>query len=551
MPVSQVPPQESLWTRLDDVKRPRESYLEHKKFFPTKTLLRLIDEETVERELSRLPPDNPLARNAKQTAKRICDAEEPYQRIFAILTYIEKLYALNGFLEEEVTDKDLPLTKRKHDGKGTFDFVRNGTRLRCFGSFSDYYHRCFDQTQWKVLAPVFQRPKNGEVQHLELQEQAILPFEVEEEGPTGGYGSILKVRIHPEHHNFDTSEFAIKRLPSQDELEKKACEAELKMLSSFSDNSHPNLISVLAAYTHLGFFHLIFEWGEADLLKFWKEVKPNPIFNKDEVLWVAEQSKGLADGLLRVHQYGHGLPREQPKSEMSMVAVTDNSSASNPTIKITPSDSIEIPKNPSQITLYGRHGDIKPSNILWFKSTGMLVLTDFGLAEFHTILSRSGLPRTGLGVSPDYRPPEMDVDGGSVSRSYDIWSLGCVYLELIAWLLGGYKLVQQFKAERTPGANVVNGQKSAPFFELYLGGESAKVKGSVTNFIKVLHAHRNCSAYLHDFLDLIQTRMLLIESDPVLSDKRITCGELRNRLEGMRAKCDDDPKYASTPAPRS
>ncbi|KAK4237320.1 kinase-like domain-containing protein, partial [Achaetomium macrosporum] len=153
-----------------------------------------------------------------------------------------------------------------------------------------------------------------------------------------------------------------------------------------------------------------------------------------------------------------------------------------------------------QITLNGRHGDIKPSNILWFAATRTLKLTDFGLAEFHTILSRAGQSSSGLAVSPDYRPPEMDVDGGKVSRPYDIWSMGCIYLELIAWLLEGYDLVQRFRAERTLGAiNVANGQKSAPFFELQRTCETKRIQArratwAVQNLHTRTHTHTMYSA---------------------------------------------------------
>ena len=47
-----------------------------------------------------------------------------------------------------------------------------------------------------------------------------------------------------------------------------------------------------------------------------------------------------------------------------------------------------------------------------------------------------------------YRPPECDLKGGKIGQSYDIWTLGCLYLEFITWLLGGWELVKAFEEKR-------------------------------------------------------------------------------------------------------
>jgi len=53
------------------------------------------------------------------------------------------------------------------------------------------------------------------------------------------------------------------------------------------------------------------------------------------------------------------------------------------------------------------------------------------------------------GFSEDYRPPEIDLDDQEhVTRKSDIWSLGCVYLELCTWYLRGIDGIQQFEELR-------------------------------------------------------------------------------------------------------
>lgn len=185
------------------------------------------------------------------------------------------------------------------------------------------------------------------------------------------------------------------------------------MLKKFSDYSHPHLVSLLATYEQFNCYYLIFHWADADLFSFWKKTRPNPIFNHDTVRWVAQQCQGIASGLAQIHRH---------------VTVSDMENNQ----------------------LFGRHGDIKPENILWFSDPtdssdkGTLKITDFGLAEFNSRQSRSNKPGHEVANSPTYRPPECVLRGRFIRRSYDIWSLACVYLMFITWLLGGRTLFDQF-----------------------------------------------------------------------------------------------------------
>jgi serine/threonine protein kinase len=121
--------------------------------------------------------------------------------------------------------------------------------------------------------------------------------------------------------------------------------------------------------------------------------------------------------------------------------------------------------------IYGRHGDIKPDNILVFldpvdpQSRGTLVITDFGLTRFHSDHTKTYFKRN-IPMTPTYRPPECDMHGGSVSRSFDIWSYGCVLLEFIAWYLGGLELLDNFVQRRKTPDPQLSGIKSDQFFEI-------------------------------------------------------------------------------------
>jgi serine/threonine protein kinase len=190
----------------------------------------------------------------------------------------------------------------------------------------------------------------------------------------------------------------------------------------------------------------------------------------------------------------------------------------------------------SQEKRYGRHGDLKPENILWFPDAdgGTLKISDFGLADYSTINSKSYLPKSRVATSMSYRPPECDIEGGIVGPSYDIWTLGCLYLEFTTWLLGGWQLVKDFEMKRMSYDPLWFDMKTDTFFELVRGrgkpsGQiAARVKSSVTavsysppdwtdsqltftQFIHRLHAHECCSEFLHDFLNMIQFDMLIVK----------------------------------------
>jgi serine/threonine protein kinase len=252
--------------------------------------------------------------------------------------------------------------------------------------------------------------------------------------------------------------FAIKRLFSPN---KEDFKREVEMLKMFSNDSHRHLISLLATYEYLKVYYLIFPWADSDLNEYWSKIKPTPVMDFETIWWVANQCEGIADGLRKVHRYK-----------------TSNLSA----------------QDVSRTKRYGRHGDLKPDNVLWFSGEGggILKISDFGLSEFSTVHSKSYKPRSRVATSAGYRPPECDIEGGLIGQSYDIWTLGCLYLEFITWLLGGWELLQEFRMKRTKVDPKWYGIETDTFFELgkssernTMGPINARVKPAVTTVIKL------------------------------------------------------------------
>lgn len=121
---------------------------------------------------------------------------------------------------------------------------------------------------------------------------------------------------------------------------------------------------------------------------------------------------------------------------------------------------------------YGRHGDIHPGNILWFNDSpeGTLKIADFGQAELNSKLSKT--KQRDVANHLTYRPPECDIKPSFIRQSYDIWCLGCVYLEFLTWLLGGRRLYDEFSFKRLSPDIFQFNQKSDTFFQVVRNPES-------------------------------------------------------------------------------
>lgn len=250
----------------------------------------------------------------------------------------------------------------------------------------------------------------------------------------------------------------MKKLESSDE---SSFHDEVDTLKRFSRTPQEHLVQLLATYKYWDQYYLIFHLADRNLRGLWKEIsKPNS--NRNLSLWIAEQSYGLAVGLNSIHDY-------QSHQVVGPHLVRPNS--------------------PSQETPYGRHSDIKPENILWFKHkdtssnnvSGILKISDFGFAKFSSKGSRSGTLNHNFRGTPTYRPPESDLHGHCISRSVDIWTMGCLYLEFITWALEGYDATVRFCDKRLAPNEFVRGLNEDTFFIIRneRGKKKAELKPSV------------------------------------------------------------------------
>jgi serine/threonine protein kinase len=241
----------------------------------------------------------------------------------------------------------------------------------------------------------------------------------------------------------------------------------LKSLSS-ENHRHDNLITLLATYKQCGVYYLVFPLAEADLEGFWGLYPVPPTKDTARAKWLVDQCQGLAEALSKIHRYDTRsdttMPNQTTRQQMS--PRTSHSAS-------------------GILRLIGRHGDIKPKNILWFPNStlhgryGVLKITDFGIANFR-------VDDTGLTPEPPnsrtYRSPEWDLEPRRLSTLCDIWALGCVYLVFITWYFGGLEDTKTFTEMRRADGNCGNRFDNDHFFHTETderGVAKAKLKNTV------------------------------------------------------------------------
>ncbi|KAJ3533864.1 hypothetical protein NM208_g7781 [Fusarium decemcellulare] len=480
------------------------------RFLPLEKLKVVLGEDAVEKQLAKCkgrrktthsknssPIDIPgikaevqavmgtLVRDTTQT-----DAEhKSYLKILAILILIKRRSMIYPFMKAGLCDAHLPLSLENAADSTPWKLRRKDGQEVSRDNFRDWKKSSFArfiEKQWIVLAPSFDNGCDTKEDLQMLSGDHVLPFISWVKLSEGGFGKVYKVQIHPSCHSFNSASaprtpypsFALKKVYIHKSFNP---EYEFNVLRKFRNDRHKHLISLLAAYIQHDAYHLIFPWAKADLLDYWRLENPKPLeAERQQVLiWLAEQCRGLAEGLSFIHRY------ETVSFERLL----------HPTSFPLQSKSLVRRDGDKEVRrLFGRHGDIKPANILWFpghcSERGILKITDFGIAEFSTQQEVNSNRRDSFANSPTYRPPETDlrIGDGTVSASYDIWTLGCVYLEFLTWWLGGWASVDKFAKQRLDsdtGLWQTNSLsfKSDAFFTITkdeAGKSQARVKTKVT-----------------------------------------------------------------------
>lgn len=326
---------------------------------------------------------------------------------------------------------------------------------------------------------------------------------------------------------------AVKRLFNSDLNEFIKEESILKAMGS-KKKPHPHLVKLLASFKQEGKYHLMFPYANANLRGYWDD-RPRPEFDRATVLWSLKQMTGIASGLSVIHKFSPSIP------------LSASPGAGN--VRVAKDMQLFVQKGEQW---FGRHGDIKPENMLWYKNdpithdpNGVLQIADFGLGRFHGRDSRSAVNPDTVQTSPTYEPPECKLHK-PVSRAYDIWSLGCLYLEFVTWLLQGSLEIEGFSNFRGR-ENTGTGIDDDNFFTIVntLDGSWAIVRDTVVQWTQQLYNSEKSSQLIHDILDLIMKDLLVVEPKD-----RCDATRLYLQLNFLLKRAESDEEYMLTPVPQ-
>ncbi|KAM7214971.1 Protein kinase-like domain containing protein [Rhypophila decipiens] len=390
------------------------------------------------------------------------DDEPSFRKVLATLIRIDKHKSILDFMKHDppINDQVLPLYM-VHNLEGRRCGLALGSSKNTPIAFTTGWtiDDCekFLSIQWRLYPTFFAVEGNKDDNdghkkvHYECHPETILPF-VYRPSPTstwnhpgpvsprqdpiiGGFSIVSFHELHRSQQNLRryTTEgadrkVAVKRLitPNRDEFDK-----ELKMLIKLTPLQTPHLAKLLATFEIQGKsaterdFCFMSEKADSSLQDFWKQ-EPDLLNAPPAALrrWVAQQCRGLAEGMQLIHDYRY----EQQNELQSKIGAA-------PTPK------------------HGFHGDIKPGNILVYNTwsghkhpLGILQITDFGISSFHHTASLSGISRGR--DTHSYRPPESNLPFMKTTQSHDIWTLGCLFLDFLTWLVKGTEAIADFQKKR-------------------------------------------------------------------------------------------------------
>ncbi|OTA01491.1 hypothetical protein A9Z42_0018220 [Trichoderma parareesei] len=363
----------------------------------------------------------------------------------------------------------------------------------------------FSQKQWIFLCPVFDDTEFI-YQFSKEQRLPFMPAVNHGEG-AGHFGLVQRLKLHPAHYRTGSSsirstdrgddgpiEVALKYLlqdgrPAERE---KFYKREMDTLQMMNKLNNRHLIKAIATYKKGSQMYFLFPWADGGNLEDLFQ-KGQGRLDETQAKWAFTQMIGLSAGI----------------SEL----------------------------NSSKF----RHGDIKPSNILCFGNGAgtfndcRLVIADVGLAKFHAEYTRNrNKSTTTRHGSMTYEPPEVFPKTGRAilsTKRYDTWSLGCVFLEFLIWLLYGGNGLKAFYEDLNKDPNNCRFWKDS----FWLGQQHRHP--AVSRWIKRLKADLRHPSAFRDLVATIKKSML------VRIDGRKSSKDLHQELLKIQDKVSDDPKY--------
>lgn len=199
--------------------------------------------------------------------------------------------------------------------------------------------------------------------------------------------------------------------------------------------------------------------------------------------------------------------------------------------------SYDVSDPTSDGSFYGFHFDLKPENVL-VQDDNTFVISDFGQATFKKVGGTSSRV-IGNGGTDAFAPPEIDNLDTKQSGKYDIWSLGCILVEIATFVALGRNGL--FKLDRIRHTKLSHSNKEDDrFFESVPGTAGFRMKPAISSWITSLPSSPQIRAgRSRQFMDeivVLAQKMLTIDVE-----KRIPSSETTRVMRDILQKYQRDP----------
>ncbi|KAH6687213.1 kinase-like domain-containing protein [Plectosphaerella plurivora] len=263
----------------------------------------------------------------------------------------------------------------------------------------------FWEKQWEFLPPVF---SPFSIQRY-LADTVKLPYLDQRPLMAGSFGEVFEVEIDPAHQRLRVT---FKKVVRKDIVRNRSpndWQAELEALATLGLLSHPNIARLLGFYIFKQVPSFLFPKAEGGNLQDLLDSRRPDDFQEDSSFLIAMAD--LASAIAAVHDF--------TAAEVDLERI-------------------------------GFHHDVRAANILVDRHR--YILADFGLAQLKDPSEGSSTAyrvRKGLSVAPECQDSDGNFKRHSVSQASDIWSLGCILLNILTYIHDGTEGVEPFEDERT------------------------------------------------------------------------------------------------------
>lgn len=180
-------------------------------FLPLGKLVLLLDEKKISHVLRRALSGTAEKINTLTSAIHSPNHQDSRRMILAVLILIDKVVCIEDLIHNDIRDIHLPL--RLHKGKKRCSAVqiqkRSAIEVICLDKWKWSEMESFINMQYRVLAPFFDMPLD-DLHFYKIDDVGIiLPFLEWKKKTSGGYGTVWKVQIHSDHHNFANLDVSI------------------------------------------------------------------------------------------------------------------------------------------------------------------------------------------------------------------------------------------------------------------------------------------------------------------------------------------------------